>query len=99
VPISVLHPTAEDARRTNLETTVEPSPGTSVDDIAELFTGEVEQLIEVNAAVCELSEGSLLLDLCSNVFVSISFFTPKRFPCVSVGRRFLSIENHAGRCK
>jgi hypothetical protein len=52
-------------KTTNLEAAVEPSSGTGVDDIAELFAGEVEQLIEIDAAVCELSEGSLLLDLCS----------------------------------
>merc|ERR1712193_169634 len=37
--------------------------GTRVDDIAEVLAGQVEQLIEVNAAVGKLSECSLSLDL------------------------------------
>lgn len=57
---------------TNLQTTVKSSAGSGMDDIAEVLAGEVEQLIEVNAAVCELSEGSLSLDLCAGNYVSVS---------------------------
>jgi len=42
-----------------LETTVESSAGTGMDEIAELFGGEVEELLEINTSVGELSEGSL----------------------------------------
>jgi hypothetical protein len=35
-----------------------------VDDVAELFAGEVEELVEVDAAVGEFAEGALLLQLC-----------------------------------
>jgi hypothetical protein len=53
-----------------------------MDYIAELFAGEVEQLIEINATVCKLSEGSLLLDLCSShSSVLLSFW--KLFPGAS----------------
>jgi hypothetical protein len=45
-----------------------------MDYIAELFAGEVEQLIEINATVCKLSEGSLLLDLCSSHSSALHFF-------------------------
>jgi hypothetical protein len=58
------------SRITNLQATVEPSASTSVDDIAEVLAGEVEQSIKVNATVGELSEGSLLLDLCTGIHVS-----------------------------
>ncbi len=65
-----------------LEAAVEAAAGAGVDDVAELFGGEVEEsargisegvrregegdgLVEVDAAVGEFAEGSLLLELCS----------------------------------
>ena len=45
-----------------LETTVESSAGTSVDNVAKLLGGEVEELVEVDTAVGELLEGSLGLE-------------------------------------
>lgn len=47
-----------------LQTAVEASAGTSVNDITELFGGEVEELVEVDSAVGKLAELSSLLDLC-----------------------------------
>ena len=47
-----------------LQTAVKPPAGTSVHDIAELFGGEVEELVEVDSAVGKLAELSSLLDLC-----------------------------------
>merc|ERR1712029_922220 len=53
----------DQAHRLALEAAVEPSAGTGVDDIAELLAGEVEELIQVDAAVGELAERSLSLQL------------------------------------
>lgn len=56
-----------------LQATVDPAAGTSVDNIAKLVGGEVEELIKVDSSVGELSEGSLSLELGSLlgvVFVS-----------------------------
>lgn len=56
-----------------LQATVDPAAGTSVDNIAKLVRGEVEELIKVDSSVGELSERSLSLELGSLlgvVFVS-----------------------------
>jgi hypothetical protein len=56
-----------------LQTTVDPAAGTSVDNIAKLVGGEVEELVKVDSSVGELSERSLSLELGSLlgvVFVS-----------------------------
>lgn len=45
----------------SLETTVEPTPGASVNDISQLFGGQVKELVEIDATVREFAEGSLLL--------------------------------------
>lgn len=45
-----------------LQAAVEPAPGASVHDIPQLFRGQVEELVEVNAAVGEFAEGALLLE-------------------------------------
>jgi hypothetical protein len=59
-----------------LQTAVEASAGTGVDDITELLGGKVEELVEVNAAVRELAELSSLLDLGSllGVVFNVSHF-------------------------
>lgn len=54
---------AYQSHRAPLQAAIESAPGTRVYDIAKLFAREVKELVEVNAAVAELSEGSLLLDL------------------------------------
>lgn len=59
-----------------LETAVEPSAGTGVDDITELLGGEVEELVKVDTAVRELLEGSLSLQLCGDMKVSLLFHLP-----------------------
>jgi hypothetical protein len=46
-----------------LQATVDPAAGTSVDNIAKLVRGEVEELIKVDSSVGELSERSLSLEL------------------------------------
>jgi len=56
-----------------LQAAVEPAASTCVDDIAELIGGEIQELVEIDTAVRELAESSLLLDLGSLngvVFVS-----------------------------
>lgn len=57
----------DQAHRLALETAVEPSAGTGVHDITELFGGEVEELVEIDTAVGKLAELSSLLDLCPNL--------------------------------
>ena len=47
-----------------LETAVEPSAGTGVDEVAELLRAEVEELLEVDSTVGELLEGAFGLDGC-----------------------------------
>ena len=47
-----------------LETAVEPSAGTGVDEVAELLRAEVEELLEVDSTVGELLEGALGLEGC-----------------------------------
>ena len=47
-----------------LETAVEPSAGTGVDEVAELLRAEVEELVEVDSTVGELAERALGLDGC-----------------------------------
>lgn len=47
-----------------LETTVEPSAGTGMDEVAELLRAEVEELVEVDTTVGKLAERSLPLKLC-----------------------------------
>ena len=54
----------DEAHGLALETAVESSAGTSVDDIAELLGREVEELVKVDTAVGELLEGSLGLEGC-----------------------------------
>jgi hypothetical protein len=44
-----------------LQTTLESSTGTAVDQIHELFRGQVEELIEIDTTVAELAESSLSL--------------------------------------
>ena len=58
-----------------LQTTVEASAGTSVNDITELFGGEVEELVEVDSAVGKLAELSSLLDLCPRGNLSARLFS------------------------
>ena len=58
-----------------LQTAVEPSAGTSVNDITELFGGEVEELVEVDSAVGKLAELSSLLDLCRRGNLSARLFS------------------------
>jgi len=56
-----------------LETALETSAGAGVDEVHQLLGREVQELVEINTAVRELAEGSLLLDLgslLSVVFVS-----------------------------
>ena len=53
----------DEAHRTAFETAVEATAGARVHDIAELFGGEVEEVVEVDAAVGEFAEGALLLEL------------------------------------
>jgi len=57
-----------------LQATVEPPTGTGMDNIAKLFGGEIEELIEINAAEAELAEGSLLLEFSSlfSVVIGVS---------------------------
>ena len=43
-----------------LETTLETSAGTSVDKVHQLLGGQVQELVQVNSAVRELAESSLL---------------------------------------
>jgi hypothetical protein len=59
-----------------LETTVETSAGTGVDDIAELLRREVEELVKVDTTVGELLEGSLGLEGCCGDSVSPCFHLP-----------------------
>jgi hypothetical protein len=54
-----------------LQTAVEPSAGTGVDDITELFRRKVEELVEVNTTVGKLPELSSLLELGS--FLGVVF--------------------------
>ena len=77
---------------TNLQAAVESSAGTRVDDIAEVLAGQVEQLIEVNAAVGKLSECSLSLDLwwsCSCQPFCSDFLLAVRMSFLRVVRCFL----------
>jgi hypothetical protein len=53
-----------------LETAVEPSAGTGVDEVAELLRAEVEELVEVDTAVGELAERALGLEGCGARYVS-----------------------------
>lgn len=55
----------DEAHGLALETAVESSAGTSVDDIAELLRAEVEELVKVDTAVGELLECALGLEGCS----------------------------------
>jgi hypothetical protein len=54
----------DEAHGLALQTAVEPAAGTGVNDITELFGREVEELVEVDAAVGKLAELSSLLNLC-----------------------------------
>ncbi len=54
----------DEAHGLALETAVEPTPGTRVHNIAELFGGEVEELVEIDAPVGEFTERALLFQLC-----------------------------------
>jgi hypothetical protein len=54
----------DEAHGLTLETTIESTPGTRVHNIAELFGGEVKELIEVDATVGEFTECAPLLQLC-----------------------------------
>lgn len=47
-----------------LETAVEPSAGTGVDEVAELLRAEVEELVEVDTTVGKLAERALGLEGC-----------------------------------
>merc|ERR1712029_880720 len=81
----------DQAHRLALEAAVEPSAGTGVDDITELLAGEVEELIEVDAAVRKLAECSLSLQL--SCLLGVVFLighgcgvSRRRWRCVDVGR-------------
>lgn len=50
-----------------LETAVEPSAGTGVDEVAELLRAEVEELVEVDSTVGELAERALGLEGCEEL--------------------------------
>lgn len=68
-----------------LETAVEPSAGAGVDEVAELLRAEVEQLVEVDAAVGELAERALGLEGCGILSAGVLFpcFTaPVRLRCL-----------------
>jgi len=57
-----------------LKAALETSAGAGVDEVHQLLGGEVEELVEVDTAVRELAEGSLLLHVHSSiimVFVSL----------------------------
>ena len=62
----------DETHRLALQTTVEPTASTGVDDIAELVGGKVEELVEVDSTVGKLAECSLCLDLGS--LLGIIFF-------------------------
>ena len=47
----------DEAHRLALEATVEPTSGARVDDITELFGGEIEELVEVDAAEIRRASG------------------------------------------
>ena len=52
-----------------LKTTLETSAGASVDEVHELLGREVQELVEVDSAVRELAERSLLLHIDGSVIV------------------------------
>ena len=54
----------DEAHRFALETTVEPTPGTRVHNIAELFGGEIKELVEVDSPIGKFTERSSLLQFC-----------------------------------
>ena len=49
----------DETHRLTLETTLESSAGTAVDEVHELFRGQVQELFKVDTTVGELTEGSL----------------------------------------
>merc|ERR1712113_16491 len=53
----------DETHRLALQTAVESTASTSVDNIAKLVGGEVEELVEVDSTVGKLAECSLCLDL------------------------------------
>jgi len=62
----------DQAHGTAFETSVEATAGARVDYVAELLGGEIEELIEVDAAVGEFAERALLFELGSSL--SVVFF-------------------------
>ena len=59
----------DEAHGLAFETAVESAAGAGMDYIAELFAAEIEEFVEIDAAVGEFAEGSLLLQLCGGMLV------------------------------
>jgi hypothetical protein len=83
-----------------LETTVEASAGTGVDDITELLRREVEELLKVDATVGELLERSLGLDgyLRQYSVSSIVLFPSSCTPFVACPQGFMPMRGVAKGC-
>jgi hypothetical protein len=59
----------DQTHRLALKTTLETSAGAGVDKVHQLLGGEVQELVEVNSAVRELAERSLLLHIDGSIIV------------------------------